>query len=143
MLVETMCLLTTVTGVMLRQANFVTQIVHGERNTMSNCIHESRVGTYHPAPGNDVAWTVNDTHGYLDAGPSCDECQACECGEEPCEDCGHRAHEPLIDDCSCCERHEPSCIGLSFAFLCLDSGEALCPECAEKEGIEIVPCDCQ
>ena len=73
-------------------------------------IHESRVGTYHPNPKQDVSWTVNDTRGYIDGGPDCEEC-----GSE----------------------------NLSFAYICLDGGDSLCSRCAEKEGIEIVPCDCE
>lgn len=88
---------------------------------MSGEIHQSKVGTYHPAPFCLQDWTIDDTRGYLDAGPTCDECGACECG-------------------TYCDEHE--CIGLSFAFVCLDGGETLCSECAEREGITIVPCNC-
>jgi len=120
-------------------------------------VHESRVGTYHPAPAmcgcgwrgggleasehnqldghavvGDAAWTVNDTRGYIDGGSACDECGECECeldaaGEKAC-----------LDDQDSAE----DCVGLSFAFVCLDGGEALCEECA-KGVVEIVPCDCE
>jgi hypothetical protein len=83
-------------------------------------VHVSKMGTYHPDPTADVAVTVNDTRGYTDGGPSCEECGACECDEHDDE----------------------GCIGLSFAFVVLDGGETLCTDCAEKSGIEEVPCDC-
>lgn len=83
-------------------------------------VHESSYGTYHPDPDGLVAWTINDTRGYLDGGPPCDRCGACEC-------------EPKCGD---------ECIGLSFAFVCLDGGEALCSDCGDTEGIKIVPCTC-
>lgn len=106
-------------------------------------VHESKVGTYHPNPGESVAWTINDTRGYMDGGPACDICGACECF--PCE--GHQ----YAPSCACTrcseaighgEPAEIECIGLAFAFICLDGGESYCEECAEKQGIEIVPCDC-
>lgn len=40
-------------------------------------IHVSEYGTYHPS--NDGVWTIQDTRGYTDIGPSCDKCGACEC----------------------------------------------------------------
>ena len=92
---------------------------------MNATIHRSKVGTYHPEPAESVAWTINDTRGYLDGGPACDECGACDC-----VDCGNLK-------CEC-----DDCIGLSFAYVCPDGGDALCEECAKKAGIEIVPCDC-
>ena len=118
---------------------------------MGGKVHVSKFGTYHPAPckhnraGSRVCdcppvWTVNDTRGYLDGGPACDECGACEC--EPCPDCGHAS-------CSADHMHKEGyvegteCIGLSFCFVCLDGGEVLCPACAEKAGVKIVPCDCE
>jgi hypothetical protein len=107
---------------------------------MSGEIHVSRVGTYHPNPQSEasqgVAWTINDTRGYLDGGPSCDgpDCSnPCDC--EACED--HNTF--LCDECNA----ESECIGLSFAFVCLDGGESLCPDCAALENITIVPCDCE
>lgn len=124
-------------------------------------VHVSKVGTYHPDPRGSSgsiatgvsrtggAWTVNDTRGYLDPGPACDECGACECDMVSVENedgiCRHKAcaidAEP---DCGTIIEGEPSeeCIGLSFAFVCLDGGDSLCEDCAEKAGIEIVPCDC-
>ena len=98
-------------------------------------VHVSKVGTYHPDPKQDVAWTINDTRGYIDAGPSCDDCAACDC-EDKTHDHG--------DDCGPYDDEESQgCIGLSFAFVCLDGGDSLCEACAKKEGIEIVPCDCE
>ena len=101
-------------------------------------VHKSTMGTYHPVPGDDVAWTVNDTRGYTDSGPRCDACGACECGF--CE--GEDSPVPLA--CRC-EKHNPDgeCVGLSFAYVCLDGGYTLCEECAEKEGLEVLPCDCK
>lgn len=80
-------------------------------------------------------WYVNDTRGYLDAGPACDDCGACECGREPFECCGCKPHAD--DDCECCEEHEPHCIGLSIAYVCLDGGDALCEDCAVAAGLPV------
>lgn len=107
-------------------------------------VHESRVGTYHPPDGVDVAWTINDARGYTDSGPSCDECGACEC---ECPFCGSSDTEKIHGDPYCCDKQklnnpDGECIGLSFAFVCLDGGESLCEACAEKAGVQIVPCDC-
>jgi hypothetical protein len=95
---------------------------------MSAEIHKSKFGTYHPNPKAEVAWTINDTRGYIDGGPSCDECGSCDHFEADCEISDGDGNE--------------GCSGLSFAFVCLDGGDALCADCAEKEGIEIVECDC-
>lgn len=109
---------------------------------MAGEIHESKVGTYHPNPKAelvfDAVWTIHDSRGYIDGGPACDECGKCECEECP-EGCAKG-----WPACSC-DEHNPDgeCIGLSFAFVCLDGGETLCEECAAKEGITIVPCDCE
>jgi len=100
-------------------------------------VHESSVGTYHPADPEEIpGWTVNDTRGYTDPGPSCDECGACEC-------------EKAADGTPLCQVADPEewtdapeCIGLSFAFVGLDGGETLCEDCAEGV-VEIVPCDCK
>ena len=89
-------------------------------------VHKDWTGIFHPVPDDDVAWTVNDTTGYMDEGPSCDKCDACECEDEH-----GRLHIGA------------ECIGLSFAYVCLDGGEALCEECAEKEGLQIIDCDCK
>jgi hypothetical protein len=105
---------------------------------MTAHVHVSKYGTYHSVPNEIPAWTINDNRGYLDSGPSCDECGACECG--PCETHG------VNPGCSCgycVDAEDSGCIGLSFAFICLDGGDALCERCAEKERIEIVPCDCE
>lgn len=85
-------------------------------------VHVSSIGTYHPDPTEDVAWTVYDARGYTDEGPPCDECGACDCERE------HVDGEV--------------CPGLSFAFVCLDGGEALCEECA-KNAVVVVSCDCE
>lgn len=101
-------------------------------------IHVSKFGTYHPDPKSEVAWTVNDTRGYIDEGPTCDECGACDC-DVP--------HEIDVDEVpggaawAGEAAEEPACAGLSFAFVCLDGGEALCESCAETE-VEVVECDC-
>jgi hypothetical protein len=62
-------------------------------------------------------WYEHDTRGYIDAGPACDKCGACECDDSTHEDT------------------EAECIGLPLAWVCLDGGDALCPECAAQEGI--------
>lgn len=90
---------------------------------------------YHNRPCNGVAWTINDTRGYTDGGPSCEECGKCEC---EWSEGGSPACVPADPDAEI-----PECIGLSFAFVCLDGGEALCETCATKAGVEIVECDCE
>lgn len=99
-------------------------------------VHQSTVGTYHPAE--QGSWTIQDTRGYMDIGPSCDECGACEC-----------EHGWRFNECTTCK--EGGCpwvtweehIGLSFAYVNLDGGETLCEDCATKQGITISDCDCQ
>jgi len=106
-----------------------------------NYIHESTVGTYHPDPKSKIAWTIHDSRGTIDGGPSCDDCGACECS--PCEDgCELDDHTPVIA-CSC-SVHNPDaeCVGLSYAYVCLDGGDSLCTDCIEGDEVEIVPCDC-
>ena len=84
---------------------------------------------------NGCEWYVNDTRGYLDAGPACDECGACECQDM----CGEEGCNAVL--CQSCEHDDgadrPECIGLSVAYVCLDGGDALCEACAEKEGLPI------
>lgn len=82
------------------------------------------------------AWTIHDSRGYIDGGSPCDECGRCECAPCPCggkvcdnNDCQHG-------------QHDNSCTGLSFSFVCLDGGNNLCRECADKAGVSIVECDC-
>ena len=115
-------------------------------------LHISSYGTYHPDPTSNVAWTVNDTRGYVAPGPLCDECDACECGtpqelgECPCQSnkpvCHMDAHHRRCTY-KAQEAYRPNmCIGLSFTYICLDGGEALCESCAEAEGLEIKDCDC-
>ena len=89
---------------------------------------------------NGCEWYVNDTRGYLDAGPACDECGACECECPWCATGPDKCHTG-----ECCTKqsenlalHDGSeCIGLSVAYVCLDGGDALCEACAEKEGLPI------
>lgn len=90
---------------------------------------------------NNVAWTIHDTRGTIDGGSACDECGKCECAWCECA-------EHLGKEVPRCQTHfsddaDGDCIGLSFAFVCLDGGETLCEECAEKAGITIVECDCK
>lgn len=99
-------------------------------------IHISSVGTYHPNPSESIAWTINDTSGYLDSGPTCDECGACECDPHLIPDDGYAdGGAPYEDD-------EIVCVGLSFSYICLDGGVTLCSDCAKLEGIIIQECDC-
>ena len=88
---------------------------------------------------NGCQWYVNDTRGYLDAGPACDECGACEC--ERCDDCIRPvccSADATEFQCKAGEvSHNGECIGLSVAYVCLDGGDALCAACAEKEGLPI------
>mgnify|MGYP005831409197 CR=1 FL=1 len=114
-------------------------------------LHQTSVGTYHPDPSSDVAWTVNDIRQSLDAGPTC-ECGACRCctpqewnkcpciSERPlCQIAAHHHTCTLLEDVG----SDPGiCIGLSFAYVCLDGGEALCEACAQAEGLEVKDCDC-
>ena len=131
-------------------------------------IHRDRMGCYHPAPDSEVAWTVNDTRGYMDTGPSCTECSACECGcpmecgclcgteAQPAREPGSPACNPDAHhaDCALADQDglpgwnsanpmDDGCIGLSFAYVCLDGGESYCQECFDKlDDVEVVPCDC-
>lgn len=105
----------------------------------STAKHEHRdrfkmVTTAHDPVKAPVAWTINDTRGTIDGGASCDECGACEC----C-DCryDHKA------ECTVHDENAGECVGLSFAFVCLDGGESLCEACAGKAGIEVIECDCK
>ena len=122
-------------------------------------VHVSPHGTYHPTPEDPIegaSWTIHDTRGYIDPGPSCDECGACDCDAEKglCPVCGETAQLTgrttdgrTIYSCGDASRkplcHGEECIGLAFSFTCLDGGESLCEDCAEREGITIVPCDCE
>ena len=112
---------------------------------MANRLHVSKWGTYHPDPGSEIAWTVNDTRGSSDTGPSCNECGDCECLD--CE-CGSKERACLCENEECekdRETGETYCIGLSFAYHCLDGGECYCQDCFDKldDRPEIVPCDCK
>jgi hypothetical protein len=102
-------------------------------------VHRDRMGCYHPVPGDDVAWTGHNT-----CGPSCDACGACDCG--PCDvvDCGC-SRDARACECANRDADEPdgyTCIGLSFAYCCLDGGETLCPKCYAKAGGTEEECDC-
>ena len=90
-------------------------------------IHRSPDNAYHPAPGAPVAWVVRDARGFAVIGPRCERCGACECVPCPCHG------EPI---------HERGCVGLSFAYVRLDTLDALCEACARRQGLEVVPCDC-
>jgi hypothetical protein len=102
-------------------------------------IHRSKFGTYHPSPSSSVAWTVNDTRGYIDGGPACEECGACECERCSCGNCDGTAPYHACDS----SPEDSECIGLSFAYICLDGGDALCRECFEKDDtVDVIDCDC-
>ena len=116
-------------------------------------IHVSTVGTYHPQELNGGGWSINDTRGYLDAGPSCSECGRCECAICPVieGDMSEYAREYARDYHAgsdsphkvCYHGDGVSCVGLSFAYVNMDDGaESLCEDCATKAGIKIIPCDC-
>lgn len=103
---------------------------------MNPIIHQWKgVGTYHPDPAAGVAWTVNDTGGTIDAGPACDDCGACECET-------HRHNGATKRIPVCVFMPDIDCVGLSFAFVCLDVGEILCRACFEKAGGIVKDCDC-
>ena len=111
--------------------------------TAKSIIHRSKYGTFHPADGQDVAWTVNDTRGYTDGGPACDECGACECETSDCAKPSDPESHPTCV-CECDYRDPGECIGLSFAYVCLDGGDTLCEACFEKQDdVEVVECDCK
>lgn len=99
-------------------------------------VHRTAVGTYHPVPGDEMAWAVHDTRGYLDNGPACDMCGECECAIDT-SGCGN----PLCQ-CDCLDSEAQDCAGLSFAYVLLDGGETLCEECANDEGLEVIRCNC-
>lgn len=88
-----------------------------------------------------VRWHEHNTRGYLDGGPACDECGACDCATADCL-CGSG------DDKVCQVEHdeecdyytgenESGCIGLSFGYSSLDGGDFLCEDC-----VDVVDCDC-
>lgn len=99
-------------------------------------IHRSAHGTYHPAPGSDPAWTINDTRGYIDQGPTCDVCGACHCDVQRAFDHETKTYGDCPND------HGEGCPGLTFAFVCLDGGETLCAYHV-GDSVEIVECDCK
>ncbi len=91
-------------------------------------IHRTDENTYHPDPGESGRWVVRDARGFAVVGPPCDRCGACEC--EPCE-------------CHGVPVHERGCVGLSFAYVRLDSWQALCEPCAASKGLAVVACTCE
>lgn len=103
-------------------------------------LHRSEMGTYHADPDSDVAWGVNDTRGTIDGGPECSECGQCECpshGDDPICRCDCDVHVDAFHS------GEAECIGLSFAYCCLDGGESYCQDCFDKlDDVEVVDCDC-
>ena len=110
-------------------------------------VHETSVGTYHPVnPGNlnSNHWTANDVRGYSDIGPSCSECESCECvynDYQGVDHSGRDAHGAMENEGAMDDYFE--CVGLSFAFCNLDDGsESLCEDCFNKIG-DVVPCNCQ
>jgi len=112
---------------------------------MKGTIHRTSVGTFHPSPDAEPAWTVHDSRGCCDDGPPCDQCGACECSSDSCRTCDdtgvHDGNE------SCIHTKVEGCIGLSFAYVCLDGGETLCELCWEIEDAagnvpDVVVCDC-
>ena len=42
-------------------------------------LHETPYGTFHSNPDSEKTWTIYDTRGTIDGGPSCSHCDACEC----------------------------------------------------------------
>ncbi|MGH7321654.1 MAG: hypothetical protein ACRELA_18805 [Candidatus Rokuibacteriota bacterium] len=91
-------------------------------------IHRTDEHTYHPDPSGRRRWVVRDARGFAVVGPPCDRCGACECA--PCE-------------CHGVPIHERGCIGLSFAYVLLDSWQALCEPCGVSEGLAVVACTCE
>ena len=109
-------------------------------------IHQNKVGTFHPAETIETQlggaqWTIHDSRGTMDGGPACDECGACECMLCADSDGAFDACRERHRMCQCDQGEEMECVGLNFAFVCLDGGDTLCCDCAEKAGVEIVPCD--
>lgn len=88
------------------------------------------------------AWYIQDTRGYLDAGPSCSECGACECEPDKC-DClivstrPHNHHEDC-QNIDVMDEATENCVGLSYVYCNPDDGaENLCEPCAMKAGITL------
>jgi hypothetical protein len=90
-------------------------------------IHTTPEGCYHPDPGAPEPWVLRDARGFAVIGPSCERCGACECPPCPCHG------EPV---------HERGCVGLSYAFVRVDTLTALCEACGGAQGIRVVACDC-
>jgi hypothetical protein len=87
-------------------------------------------------------WYVNDTRGYSDPGPSCDECGACECECPWCASSDADKVHGVEGEGYCCAKQAENnpfseCIGLSVAYVCLDGGESLCEACFEKADITL------
>ncbi len=94
---------------------------------MTLIIHRTAAEGYHPDPGAPVPWVVRDARGFAVIGPACDRCGACECAPCPCHG------EPI---------HERGCVGLSYAYVRLDTLRALCEGCGAIEGLRVIECSC-
>ena len=84
-------------------------------------------------------WYIQDTRGYMDAGPSCSECGRCECVWSYSDRLTyqglavHQAWEREHGD-----QDELECVGLSYIYCNPDDGaENLCEDCALKAGITV------
>mgnify|MGYP005836004481 CR=1 FL=1 len=98
-----------------------------------------------------TTWRHVDTSGYLDTGPSCDECWRCDCEPCPTGDVRGQGWPELWPGAENpeCENQEPhticvhfeqddamasyGCIGLTSYHVHMDGGESLCDECYEWE----------
>ena len=68
-------------------------------------------------------WYEVDMRGYIDDGPACGECGACDCSE-PC-----RAVDTDYNI-------DMDCIGLAHYFVYMDGGDTLCSDCYTSEIVE-------
>ena len=94
---------------------------------MTATVHRTSWDTYHPdATG---AWTFKDTSDADENNPSCTRCGLCDC----------ESFDP--EKGACVDQRDETCVGLSMAFL--SDSESLCIGCAEKVGIQVIPCDCE
>ena len=66
----------------------------------------------------NTQWHHVDMRGYLDNGPSCDGCEACNCADT--------LEEPLNQD------WHDGCIGLAVYHVDMDDGQAYCDDCYEE-----------
>lgn len=90
---------------------------------------------------------IHDTRGYIDAGPSCSQCGACECPEVAYENQDGICHHPAcFDTCGECGELTESygydipqeCIGLSYCLIDLDGGDAYCTGCVDDSELDEV-----